>query len=450
MTDVHPSMVLDHLRARLAERPPGPLFVGFSGGLDSTVLAHALVRLLGSHALQLLHVDHQLQPDSAHWAVQAVAFAAQLQVEIQPLAVKVDLQAGLGLEGAARAARYAAFAAATPGDAVIALAHHRQDQAETLLLRLMRGSGSTALAGMKALRRFEGQRWLWRPLLDLDRPTLLRYAEAERLQWLDDPANQRLDLDRNWIRHRVLPALAERWPQADLRLTEAAERLAAEAVDRERLADQRLAAAATLAPEVRRGSLWRGLDRYALGEVLRAWCRRLDYQPPPASVIARLHALLNPAAETGAEDGFRLGWAELELRSHRDLLRLAPPTPPLQCGPARWTGMAEFRLPSGAALRLEPAATEPQDWQVRARLGGERIELPCRQHSSELKKCLQALGLPPWEREQLPLLWSAEGQLLAAGDVLLSARMEDWLRAQQTRLRWILPHKGADESASGS
>ncbi|MBD8527234.1 tRNA lysidine(34) synthetase TilS [Pseudomarimonas arenosa] len=441
----HGAMVLDHLRARLAERPAGPLYLGFSGGLDSCVLAHALARLLPPGALSLLHVDHQLHADSATWADRAERFAQRLGVGFRRLPVQVNRAAGLGLEGAARAARYAAFTEATPPDALIALAHHRQDQAETLLLQLMRGGGSGAMAGMRALRRFSDQRWIWRPLLDLDRSRLRAYAVAEQIDWLEDPANTDLGLDRNWIRHRVLPVLSERWPHADRLLSSAAERLRAESEDRERLAEQRLAAAATLAPEVRRWPVWNGLDRFALGEVLRAWCRRLGFAVPPASLIARLHQQLVASADSSADDHFRLIWSGYELRCYRDLLRLAEPSPPLQLSDCDWSGLEPCDLPGGGRLSLEPPVTAAQTWRVSARHGGERLLLPGRTHHSSLKKCLQALGLPPWEREQIPLLWNTDGELLAAGDVLLSASLEAWLQRHQCRLRWVAAQKVSDE-----
>ena len=422
--------------------------MGFSGGLDSSVLSHALSRLVDRDRMQLLHVDHQLQPESVQWAARAEQFAQALGLKIQHLRVAVDLDAGLGLEGAAREARYRAFRQAMPAGSVLALAHHRQDQAETLLLRLMRGSGSGALAGMRPLRaldeaqdqkRQREQRWVWRPLLDLDRQDLASYARSEHIDWLEDPANQRLDLDRNWIRHQVLPALAQRWPQATLRLAEASERLRAEATEREQLAEQRLAAAATLNPAVRQWQHWRRLDRFALGEVLRAWCRRLDHAPPPASAIERLHAQLAVASARDESEHFRLHWGVSELRAYRGLLRLARPLPPLALAARRWNAASPLALASGGSLQIESAQPVATDWRVSSRRGGERLQLPGRQHSSALKKCLQALGVPPWEREQLPLLWQADGELLAAGDLLISDPLEAWLADNQARLRWIPP-----------
>ena len=442
----HPTNVMDHLRAALLDCPAGPLFVGYSGGLDSSVLSHALSRLVAPDRLQLLHVDHQLHADSAQWATRAQRFAHDLGLTLQHLQVSVDLDAGLGLEGAAREARYRAFRQAMPPASVLVLAHHRQDQAETLLLRLMRGSGSGALAGMRPLRALDntrGQdqptRWVWRPLLDFDRQDIAAYAAAEHIDWLEDPANARLDLDRNWIRHRVLPALTERWPQASRRLAAASERLRAEAIERERLAEQRLAAAATLDPTVRQWPCWRMLDRFALGEVLRAWCRQLGHAPPPASVIDRLHAQLPTAAGRGEREQFRLNWGTSELRSYRGLLRLARPLPPLRLTARRWNAATPLPLAGGGRLQVESATAIATDWQVSSRCGGERLRLPGRRHTSAVKKCLQELGVPPWEREQLPLLWQADGELLAAGDLLISAPLEAWLAEHQARLRWIPP-----------
>ena len=202
---------------------PARYVTAFSGGLDSTVLLHALAELRKQHgkALCAVHVDHGLHPDSGDWARHCRRIAKRLDVEFECERVDVDVDSGLGPEAAARDARYAALARhVNCGDWLLS-AHHRDDQAETLLMNLLRGSGPAGVAGIPAARRF-GDAWVLRPLLDIPRDELLRYASAADLEWLTDPSNEETQFDRNYLRNEVLPVLERRWPDAALRLAKSA------------------------------------------------------------------------------------------------------------------------------------------------------------------------------------------------------------------------------------
>ncbi|HCE40093.1 MAG TPA: tRNA lysidine(34) synthetase TilS, partial [Alcanivorax sp.] len=211
---------LDELSADLARRaPPGPLWLAFSGGLDSTVLLHLLARAGLGGRLTVMHVDHGLHPDSAAWAAHCRAVTRGLGLAFVNETVTVDRAAGL--EAGARHARYRALAARA-GAATLITAHHRDDQAETLLLRLLRGAG---VAGLAAIR--EWGHWrdtpLWRPLLAVPRARLRALAEQGGWPWLEDPSNADRSLDRNYLRGTVLPALVARWPGALATLARAAD-----------------------------------------------------------------------------------------------------------------------------------------------------------------------------------------------------------------------------------
>src|SRR5438445_2204018 len=198
-----------HLDAALAILPEGGLVVALSGGMDSSVLLHALAASMHARArdLRALHVDHGLHPDSAHWAEHCRAFAARLDIPIETVRVAIDHDSGTGLEDAARRARMAAFAQNLRPGEVLALAQHRDDQAETVLLKLLRGAGPEGLGGMRVLREF-GMGQLWRPLLDLTRAHLHEYAQARGLRWIEDPSNAHTQLRRNFLRQAILPRLA--------------------------------------------------------------------------------------------------------------------------------------------------------------------------------------------------------------------------------------------------
>ena len=431
----------DLLDARLSAAPPGALRVGLSGGLDSCVLLHALASLPAARARDIaaLHVDHGLHPDSARWAAQCAEFCAALQLPLQVARVRVERIEEIGLEAAARAARHAAFAAHLPGGALLALAQHRDDQAETMLLRLVHGAGHEGLAGMRVLRPF-GTGQLWRPLLDVDRAQLRDYAEQHRLRWIEDPSNADPRFARNHLRHAVLPALTARWPDATRRIAQAAARAREEAELLQQLAREALAQAQGLDPSTLSLAALRDQAPALRRVVVGLWLDQCGLPRPPPGVWARLEPDLLLA---GIDATPRLAWSGGELRRYRDMLyAMAPLAAPATDWALEWDGGEPLALPSGfGVLRLEPRmAIGP--WQVRPRRGGERL----RQAGAhrELRTLLQDLGIPPWVRERLPLLFDAAGELLAAADLALAPTFSQRLRAAGTRLRWAPLGVGAD------
>ncbi len=204
------------------------LCVAFSGGLDSTVLLHCLAGLRAPLGFELtaVHIHHGLQPEADAWVEHCAAVCADLAV---PLTVErvVVVTADKGVEAAARDARRKIFAA-QPVDAIV-LAQHRDDQAETLLFRLLRGAGTRGLAAMRAVTPSADGPDLWRPLLDTPRAEILAYAKANALRWVDDPSNDDPVYTRNFLRLTVLPALAARFPAVNAILARTAEQMAEDA-----------------------------------------------------------------------------------------------------------------------------------------------------------------------------------------------------------------------------
>jgi len=210
--------------AALPDPAPAAVLVGLSGGLDSSVLLHALAQQprYRRAGLRAVHVHHGLHPDADAWADQCAAVCAALAIPLQVLRVQVPRDGGHGLEAAARQARRAAFAEALAAGEWLALAQHRDDQAETFLLRALRASGADGLAAMQPLRGFAHGK-LWRPLLALPRDALQAYAQRHALQWIEDPSNADPGFDRNFLRLRVLPLLRQRWPHAAAALARSAQ-----------------------------------------------------------------------------------------------------------------------------------------------------------------------------------------------------------------------------------
>ena len=205
--------ILSAVRAALAGqwRAEGRVCVGLSGGLDSVVLLHALVQLQAETPFELsaLHVHHGLSPNADHWAGFCRDLCARLTVPCEVVRLQLPNASGKGLERVAREARYAEFAAA-PGD-ILCLAHHQNDRAETLLLNLFRGAGATGLGGVPDVRQL-GQKTLIRPLVETSRAALMAWATAHQLRWIEDESNQNLAFRRNYVRHRILPVIADRYP----------------------------------------------------------------------------------------------------------------------------------------------------------------------------------------------------------------------------------------------
>jgi tRNA(Ile)-lysidine synthase len=414
---------------------PAPLCVAFSGGLDSTVLLHLLAADAArrGHGLRAMHVDHGLNPDSARWARHCHAVCAALDVPLVVERVLVDHNLGTGPEAAARTARHAAFARTLGEGEVLALAHHRDDQAETFLLRALRASGPDGLASMRPWRRF-GRGWQWRPLLDITRAQLLEHAHRHGLHWIEDPGNAGTDFDRNFLRHRVLPILRERWPEADAAFARSAA-LAAESVELLQAGDaEALATVATANPAILSRLALRVLSPARRARVLRRWVDALGLPPLPGNGAARIEAeVLDSAADAGAA----FAWSGAVVRAWRTELHAGMQEAPLPHDwEAAWSGHSPLALPGGGALELAPPTSFAMPYVVRARRGGERIRQPGRDHSHSLKHVLQDLGVPPWERARLPLLFTADGELLAAGDLVYSSAFKHWLQASGTRLAW--------------
>jgi tRNA(Ile)-lysidine synthase len=366
--------------------------------------------------------------------------------------VQVVRDSGKGLEASAREARYHAFQRHLRDGECLVLAHHQDDQAETVLLRLLRASGSDGLAAMRPSRAFGGGS-LARPLLDVARAELKGYAQANGLSWMEDSSNLDENLDRNFLRHRVLPALVERWPHANASLARSAMLLAEDAQllgdeARKRLHQARGPEATSLQVKA-----LLELERPWRARVLRQWLAELGLPSLPGNALAIIDSdLLGAQSDRSAE--YR--WADVVLRRWRDWLHVETRRDMLPPGWSyRWDGRGSLLLPTGdllffagtrvepdgsvnpdAALEQSPVAEAFGEFQVCARHGGERVNLPGRSHSHALKQCLQEAGVPPWQRERLPLLLAADGEVLAAGDVIVSARLDQFCRASSVRLHW--------------
>lgn len=411
-----------------------PLLVGYSGGLDSTVLLHWLQRsaAVAGVGVRAVHVHHGLQAAADDWALHCQQQCDALGVPLHIHRVNVDLRAGTGMEAAARQARRTAFAAELRDSETLALAQHQDDQAETFLLRALRGSGVDGLAAMAADSVLGAHR-LWRPLLEVPRSALLAYARQHALPWIDDPSNADDGPDRNFLRLHVLPLLRQRWPHAGQALAASAA-LCGETrrmLDEE---DEELLQHLQVASRVLSVELLRQVSPQRRARVLRRWALAHGVPALPSRVVSQLeHELLPAAPDRDAQ----VRWQQHSIRLWRGHWYLLPAElPQLPAGwQATWDGRTPLALPDGGQLRLHGAAAFEAPMRVTGRQGGERIQLPGRRHQHALKDCLQREHLAPWRRRQLPLLF-ADGQLQAAADVVLSAPLQAWLQQHDAQLHW--------------
>lgn len=424
--------LLARLETALAEQPQtGTLWVGCSGGLDSLLLLWAVARI-HPQRVQALHVHHGLQPAADAWADHLTALCSDWGLALT--VERVQVESGSNLEARARAARYQAFGRCLQPDDTLLLAHHRDDQLETLLLRLVRGAGLDGLAGMPASRPL-GQGRLVRPWLQEARADLEQLAAALQLPWLEDPSNLSLQHDRNFLRHQVLPQMRQRWPGLEQSMSRSQSHLQSAA---ERL--QRLDATRLQTLQRPDGSL----DLDALQEletlaerqsVLRLW---LHEQGPGEVSQAQLEHLLFDVVAARVDAQGELALGSWRIRRYDGGLYAVPllPGPPAEPLTLPGDPQAGYQLHHAGlgtlTLQMDTAGTVPGldaarlgqcRLTVRARQGGERLRPAGRQGSRDLKRLLQELDIPPWLRPHLPLLF-ADDQLVAIADLVLD---QQWL-----------------------
>lgn len=431
------------LQARRQDAPAvSGLVVALSGGPDSLTLLLAAAQIAPAlgYRLRALHVHHGLHVDADLWAAQALQQAAAAGMPCDVLRVQVPVQASI--EAAARQVRYDALAQAMTADEALLLAHHQDDQAETLLLRLMRGAGLAGLMAMPASSDWSAPNGArikrWRPWLDLPRSALERWLPrasacrlshapglpATALQPVHDPANHDARFDRTLLRAQVLPLLKARWPEASKQLARSAAQLAQQAKALDTLADAWLAQHAT-GRQLAMSPL-KVLDDATLQAVLSRWLAVEGMPPLPVRYWPRLRAeLLNARADATPE----IRWADTILRRYRQTLYLLPAAE--QPATMMTTDWPDPRQPLVWADRLWPPVALPDEhpllarpWRLAPRIGGERWRPAGSAHHVTLKHWCQTQGIPPWERLALTCVWAGDEVMMvvmADGRVHLAA-----------------------------
>ena len=416
------------------------LCVAFSGGIDSTALLALAAPLRRSHQVRVraLHIHHGLQSAAEQWAEAAAASCRMLRLPLTVRRIQVARTRGDSPEAAARLARYAAFRDELAAGELLLLAQHQDDQLETVLLQLLRGAGPAGLAAMSTLAPC-GAGQLVRPLLGVRRAQLEALVREQHLSWSEDPSNRAEHFDRNYLRHRVLPALLERWPAAAATVSRSAALMAEAQHGLEQAADALLAQAldgqALSVPILRRFS---AAERR---QVVRRYLHERDLPLPDQR---RLLEITGAVLKARADAHTCLRYGEVEIHRFGAQLIARRRLPPLTANLLswRWAAVPRLALAGAGELSFVPQGhgpihlgALPEQLTVRFRQGGERFPMPFG-HGS-LKHLLQERRVPPWLRARVPLIYAGE-RLVAVADLWSDPALAAG-RGAAARLAWRAP-----------
>ena len=407
-----PAQLLD----QLAQLPPARRYwVAYSGGCDSTVLLHALASLREQLPVEVraLHVNHNLHEAAPEWAVHCHTVCEALDIPLYEVNVDARASKGESPEAAARAARYRIFSEMLQTGDGLLLAHHQDDQAETLLLQLVRGSGPRGLAAMP-LHRSLGAGWLGRPMLTFSRQALSEYAAAGGLKWIDDPSNFDTEFDRNFLRQQVMPRLRERWPSVANTMARAARHQAEAAELLHQLAEEDWQHCAGPQVDTLHIATLTQLTQERQRNLLRYWINSVNTLPLPDQ--QRLNRILDEVIPAAEDAQPIIRWPGGQVRRYAGLLYLLAADPRPLTGCLQWDLTNTLELGDGQQLcvvtiRGQGLRADLQgnaNLTVRYRQGGEVCRPAGRGHQHELKKLLQEWNVPPWERSRVPLLYAGE------------------------------------------
>lgn len=395
--------------------------IAYSGGLDSHVLLHLMASLgrEAGYSMRAVYVNHNIQPESRSWAVHCRDVCRALDVELEVLDVDASEPGKESPESWARHKRYAAIENVLAEGDVLLTAHHRDDQLETFLLRLLRGAGVLGLTSMRAVRRL-GNGLHARPLLNYSRVQLLAYAGQNGLEWIEDPSNADKGLDRNYLRHEVIPAVRYRWPSVALPVVRTIDTLEETQELLDDLACQDLLICGAEGPGILYVERVKLLSAPRQKNMLRYWCRMLGLPPPDSR---RLSQILTGVIGARHHSKARVGWKGAELRRHGQHLHLGAPLGEFDRSAIRvWDFTGPCRLEDGELSAvadrgngLKQQVCTGARVEVRYRAGGEKIRLPGRTCTHKLKKLFQEAGTPPWLRERTPLIYVNDKLAMVAG-----------------------------------
>ncbi|MDO8413278.1 MAG: tRNA lysidine(34) synthetase TilS [Gallionellaceae bacterium] len=391
------------------------ILLGLSGGVDSVVLLHLLQQLSSRHNwhLSALHVHHGISPHADAWAAFCMELGAKMAVPVQVERVDIMPLRELGIEAAARQLRHAALARQALD--FVALAHHADDQAETLLLQLLRGAGVRGVSAMPLIKYRTGAPALVRPLLDVQRAVLIDYAQQHALQWVEDESNADDAYPRNFLRHRVLPLVEQRFAAYRETLARSARHFSEASALLDELAQQD--AQTVLNAESLDVAKLRMLSGVRGKNLLRYFIA-LRGAPMPDST--RLQEILRQLCQARQDAHVSIAWQGWQICRYQDRAYVLPSAPPLTSSilwQGAWQGEAVIHLPqpygilqfsSAVGQGISVTKLQSKALTIRRRQGGETIRPHAARPQRSLKNLLQEGALPPWQRDAWPLLFCGD------------------------------------------
>tara|TARA_B110000444_G_C18846626_1_gene602438 strand:- start:2691 stop:4046 length:1356 start_codon:yes stop_codon:yes gene_type:complete len=410
------------------------LYVGYSGGLDSHVLLHVIIELIGKKRITAVHVNHQLSSNSDIWQKHCEDRCLEIGVNIICKTVSIKNR-GTGIEDAARNARYSVFEKLLKKNDLLILAHHADDQIETMLFRLFRGSGIKGMSGMP-ISRLLGNGELFRPLLPFFRRDLESYASANQINWIEDDSNLDIAFDRNFIRHKLIPTINERWPNSSFKLNRSANIFAESDFLINILAQKDF----KIVTEVSERVGWsisidklNGFEIIRQKNILRYWFNLHNLTLPSYAVLDNA---LNQMIGSKIDAEPFVSWGDLQLRRFNKKLYLLPLNfedpnysvkkkkgrELLEKNSIKWDGSSHLILPDSSSLCVKLKMKGglridvKKNLEIRFRSGGERCKPQGRSGSNTLKKLFQEYSLEPWLRNNIPLIY-IDNRLAAVGDL---------------------------------
>lgn len=383
----------------------GKLIIAFSGGLDSTVLLHWVVKHLPLTRLSAVHINHQLHAHADDWQSHCEqtcqAWSVPLETE------RITLLNRANLEATARELRYAALSRYLARGDYLLTAHHANDQAETFLLQALRGAGPRGLSAMPVMTPF-AKGFLVRPMLTVTQQQIQQYAADNHLQWIHDESNQDTRWRRNYLRSEIIPRIASVWPAWQYTLSRSASHSSEQQAIVAEVAAADLASLSTQTTTAIDLNKLAELTLPRQKNVLRYWLQTCQL---PLPTTDKLNELLRQMLTSKSDAVPIIAWSGAEVRRYRDLLYAMPPLKPITNTTINWRlrdplVLSELSYQLTALPGLGGLAI-PQDSDVTVRFwqAQGRFHPHLRQHSQTLKKCFQEWGVPPWERRRIPLIY---------------------------------------------
>ncbi len=439
-------MLLDCLKTQIYNPSShNDYLIAYSGGLDSHVLLHLMVELrqqFPALKLQVVHIHHGLSRYASAWADHCQNVCALLPVKFSIEKIDHTPPPKASIEAWAREARYAIFKKKLAVNATLMTAHTQDDQTETVLLQLLRGAGPKGLAAMKSYQPF-GQGYLWRPLLNSTRQQLHHYALQHQLTWIEDESNQDCRFDRNYLRHQIIPKLRQRWPAVAKNITRSASHCEEAAMILSDLGHQDIVNHEGSDNQLSIELLHK-LSPLRQRNALRHWFAANGCRLPSTK---RLQQIQQNLLYSRADANPQVNWDQWIVRRFRQFLILLPaPSLSVAIKKISWNLQSPLYLPNnlgeisvsqqmGQGIRLPFGVN---NLSIQFRQGGERCRLKGKSHSDSLKKLFQQWGVPPWQRDQIPLLYD-EDKLVS----IIGYGINQEFAAEQNELGLVIIHTSA-------